>query len=209
MGQQGLVFVFLPALFLLSAVGFFDLAKWIKPRTVWLAAGALLLVNALIFVAAPAYPLGGNNLKLLTADTIRQHDAHYVSLLKEIPNRFSPSSTILLSSEWRFPEYYLPGYTLAPYSLGARWEVDEGQPEIKNETWLNASQLGLHPDSEGYFYLVIFDPDLIPFNQSSNRQELLSLPGGEHLAYIRFTSREQVHLDSQSFGIVSMQSALP
>jgi hypothetical protein len=209
MGQQGLVFVFLPALFLLSALGFFALAKWIKPRNEWLAAGALLLVNALIFIAAPAFPLGGNSLKLLTADTIRQHDAHYLSLLKEVPNRFSPSSTILLSSEWRFPEYYLPEYTFATYSLGARWEVDEGQPEIKNETWLNASRLGLHPDSEGYFYLVIFDTDLIPFNQSSNRQELLNLPGGEHLAYIRFTSQEQVHLDSQSFGIVSMQSALP
>lgn len=209
MGQQGLVFVFLPALFLLSAAGWFILKKWIKTRYKWPAAGVLLLLNAVIFLAAPAFPLGGNGLKLLTVDTIRQHDARYLSLIHEIPRHFSPSSTILLSSEWRFPQYYLPGYTFTPYSLGARWEVDEGQPEIKNETWLDAAKLGLHPDAEGYYYLVIFDDDLIPFNRSSDRQELMTLPGGEHLTYIRFTSQEQVHLDSQSFGIVSMQSVLP
>ncbi len=200
MGQQGLVFVFLPALLLLSAAALYQV--WTRPLYQRLLIAALVMVNVAIFVAAPTYPLGGNQVKLLTVDTLRQQDADYAARLDAVRRDFSSRNTALLSSGWRYPQYYLPGYALVPYALVSRWELGEGSPVSQTEKWFDGTALGLTPDANGFFTVVLFDNDLKPFDQSSGRQELMRLSNGQELAYLRFTSAERVYVGPTSFGIV-------
>jgi hypothetical protein len=201
MGQQGLVFVFLPALLLLSA-GAVYLLDWPQLGYRQAALAALIIANALIFIFAPTYPFRTERLKLLTIDTLRQHDAYYLSRMEALPHNFPETQTILLSSGWRFPQYYLPHYLLAPYGIVARWELDEGSSTRTGEVWVDGAQAGLTPDKEGFFYVVLFDEDLLPFNHSADHQEWLQLPDGEKLAYLRFTAAERLYIGPEYFGIV-------
>lgn len=199
MGQQGLVFVYLPALLLLSAAAFYRLplaGNWQNA----LIAG-VVAVNAGIFLFAPTYPLGGETPKLLTAQTIRQHDEWYLAHNTAVKENFDPAHTLLLTSGWRFPEYYLPAYTLARYDLGSRWEVTSGQPLVSAESWIDPAALGLAPDAQGMYTLVLFDDDLQPFHRTAARQEWLALPGGGRMAYVRFSPAEGLHLTPTSFEI--------
>jgi hypothetical protein len=201
MGQQGLVFVFLPALLLLSAAAVYNL-KWPRPLYRQLAIAVLVMANALIFLLAPTYPVGGDRLKLLTADTLHQHDSYYLSRIAALPQNFPESHALILSSQWRFPQYYLPQYLLAPYGIVARWELGEGKSTREGEIWVDGAQAGLKPDSSGFFYVVIFDDELLPFNQTPDQQKWLELPDGQRLAYLRFTSEERFYMGPQSYGVV-------
>lgn len=201
MGQQGLVFVFLPALLLLSA-GAVCLLEWPQSRYGQTAVAGLMMANAFIFILAPTYPLGTERVKLLTAETLRQHDAYYLSRLQALPQNFPETHTMLLSSSWRFPQYYLPHYLLAPYGIVARWELGEGSSTRTGEVWVDGAQAGLTPDKDGFFYVVLFDDELLPFNHSPDHQEWLKLPDGEKLAYLRFTAAERLYIGPQYFGIV-------
>jgi 4-amino-4-deoxy-L-arabinose transferase-like glycosyltransferase len=205
MGQQGLVFVFLPALLLLSAAMLYQV--WTRPPYQRLLIAALVMVNAAIFVAAPTYPLGGNQVKLLTVDTLRRQDADYAARLDAVSRNFSSRNTALLSSGWRYPQYYLPGYALVSYALVSRWELGEGSPVSQTEKWLDGAALGLTPDANGFFTLVLFDNDLDPFNQSPERQELMRLSNGQELAYLRFAPSERVYIGPTSFEIVPAAQA--
>jgi hypothetical protein len=202
MGQQGLVFVFLPALLLLSAAGIYHL-NWLRSSYGQLAIVALILANGLIFVLAPTHPLGGDRLKLLTADTLRQHDAYYLSRIEAVRQNFPKNQTLLLSSVWRFPQYYLPDYLLAPFQIVAKWELGEGSPTRKGEIWVDGAEAGLHPDQDGFFYVVLFDDDLVSFNQTPEQLAWLQLPNGQRLAYMRFNAQERLYIGPQSYGIVS------
>lgn len=202
MGQQGLVFVFLPALLLLSAAGVYQL-KWSSPLYRQAAIAALVMVNVLIFVVAPTNPLGGDRFKLLTADTLRRHDDYYLSRIQAMRQNFPESQTIILSSEWRFPQYYLPNYLLAPFGIISKWELGEGQSTQKDDIWVDGREVGLQPDQAGFFYVVIFDDDLAPFNQTPERVEWLPLPDGQKLAYMRFNAQDRFYLSSESYSVVS------
>lgn len=202
MGQQGLVFVFLPALLLLSA-GAVHLLDGSQSRYRHIAMAGLVIANAFIFIFAPTYPLETDRIKLLTAETLRQHDAYYLSRLEVLPQKFPEAHTLLLSSQWRFPQYYLPQYLLAPYGIIARWELGEGSSTRTGEVWVDGAQAGLTPDKDGFFYVVLFDDELLPFNNSPDRQEWLELPDGEKLAYLRFTADERLYIGPQFFSIVT------
>jgi hypothetical protein len=162
----------------------------------------LVIANAFIFILSPTYPLETDRIKLLTAETLRQHDAYYLSRLEVLPQKFPETHTLLLSSQWRFPQYYLPQYLLAPYGIVARWELGEGSSTRTGEVWVDGAQAGLTPDKDGFFYVVLFDDELLPFNNSPDRQEWLELPDGEKLAYLRFTADECLYIGPQFFSIV-------
>jgi hypothetical protein len=217
MGQQGLVFVYLPALLLISAAALVDLLR--KPAFLSQAALAgLVAVNALVFLAVPTYPLG-ERVKLLTRDTLTSHDASHQAILAGIEGNFDPEHTLLLASWWRFPQYYLPQYTLVHFDVGARWEVNEGQGSLADETLdltrsfglvpdeqgflnIDPALFGLAPDQHGFYYLVLFDDHLKEFNRAADRQEQVVLPGGGRLTYIRFSAQERFSLGWDSFDVV-------
>jgi hypothetical protein len=206
MGQQGLVFVFLPALLLLAAAGFFRLG-WERSAAGRLAGAALIVGNVLIFLSAPTYPLGGESPKLLTYETLRQHDAYYLPRIRQIPQAFAPEHSILLSAHWRYPEYYLPQYVLLRYGIRSRWEIGAGRPVEKDEERIDPARLGLRPDAQGRYTLILLDDRLIPFNQTPERVEWIDLGNGQKLGVMRFTTREQVVLSPNSYGIAPESTA--
>jgi hypothetical protein len=156
MGQQGLVFVFMPILFVLSGEGL----RRLLPRSTHLSAAAAVtaLAGAGIFALAPSYPLGESGPKLLTYDTILQHDWQIDRQIRGVRSEFSPDSAVLLAANWRHTQYYLPEYPLARVETGARWEADEGQlTDVEFDQisigWLNG------PVNQ-YWWVVVLDESL-------------------------------------------------
>jgi hypothetical protein len=214
MGQQGLVFVFLPSLLLLSAAGLHYTYSMLNKSNTggfqYLAfVGTLVVGNCLLFWSAPTFPLGGDRPKFLTVDSLNQHDAYYLNRFQAIRKNFPAAHTVLLSSAWRFPQYYLPEYRLLSYPVGSRWELGEGSPTLEKEIPVDSQGLGLSPDGEGSLHVVLFDADLIPFNRSSQRVEWLNLPDGQRLGSLRLAPEEHLILGPDAFQIVESASKTP
>jgi hypothetical protein len=208
MGQQGLVFIFLPALLLFSAAGIQNLFRKQQPVGHLFVAG-LVMINSGIFLAAPTYPLGVERFKLLTLDTIQEHDRFYQARFEGVRKNFSPAHTLLLAYEWVFPDYYLSSYEHVQYEIGARWEVGDGLPTIGQAVALDVARRGLRPDEEGYLYLVILDDVLLQFNHSVTRQETIPLSDGNQLYFMRFKPGEWVYFGPESYGLVPQHMMLP
>ena len=198
MGQQGLVFVFLPALLLASAAA-------VRPLTgSWrVAAGAAVALNAVVFLFAPTFPLGGDRPKLLTRQTLRQHDDLYRRRFEAIGTRFPPANTAVLSSQWRFPQYYLPQYRLLSYAVVSRWELGEGESAMRGTRELDERTLGVSPDATGARYVLLLDEELVPFDADPSRLEWLDLEGGGRMSFMRLRDGEGLRLGHDSFGIVA------
>lgn len=103
MGQQGLVFVFLPALLLISAVGLTRLLT-ARPRWMIRAMAVLIAVNAGIFCLVPEYPLGSAALRLLTRATLFNSDQCYLDRFRAIEENSAPESTVILAANWHHVE---------------------------------------------------------------------------------------------------------
>ncbi len=152
MGQQGLVFVFLPILLLWAAAG---LEHWPSLRLPLLV--GLVLLNAAIFLFAPEYPMGKEGPRLLTLATLRHHDADFGERLALLHD-YLPESTAVMAEPWHHLEYYAPEYSLL--------RLDEAPPNMPaaltprhwpGEGRLGVTELGLRPTSMGQWFLLVFD----------------------------------------------------
>jgi hypothetical protein len=200
MGQQGLVFVFLPALLLFSAAG---LTRLLLARYRWLiaAAVALMVVNTGIFCLAPEYPVGGDRLRLLTRATLVKSDRYYEDRLEAIASTFTPESTAILADNWRHVEYYLSGYSSLHFGIGAKWEKNEGKPiDASQEIIVTPTDLGLQLDSRGCATIVIFDPHLMTFSRNPTPTHELPLKNGGVLEYLVMTGDQTFHYGHGSLG---------
>lgn len=204
MGQQGLVFVFLPILLLVSARALVRLAENRK-YTVLLAGVSLLLVmvNAALFIALPEYPLGRERFKVLSWDTLRRNDAYYQERFDGIRERFSPESTAIIASRWRHVQWYLPEYSLLRFEIPDKQEAETGSAaNVGPETRLvSPADLGLQPDPAREAVMVIFDPELRAFNRSEARTTRLALGGGGALDILTLSAREQLFYGPGGFGV--------
>ena len=111
MGQQGLIFVFLPALCLIAAFGLERFFSEKKNLFIVISIG-VVLVNLVIFLFLPEYPLGPDSQRLLTRDTLRNSDAYFSARFKYIQNEFDPDNTLIVAENWRHAEFYLPEFTI-------------------------------------------------------------------------------------------------
>jgi hypothetical protein len=221
MGQQGLVFVYMPAMMLLSAAALYYLVGS-KATVRKVAAGAVVLANAMIFMAAPTEPLGGS-FRLLTNQTIQHHDKSHLILLEGIRDNFSPENTIIVASWWRFPEYYLSDYPLLHYNIRPRGEVDEGRSNLADQTVDRAKEMGIMvdpygylnidpawwgviPDQHGNYYLLLFDNVLADFNLSKDRHKSLTLPDGRKITYFSISIEERFYLGSEFFDVIRINN---
>ena len=186
MGQQGLVFVFLPALFLLSAEG---LRRLFSSRTQWTyaATAAIALADMLVFAVLPTYPLGTSGPKLLTYDTIQVHDQWLKTQTNAVLATFPSQNTVILSSEWRFMQYYLPDYPLAQVTIGSKWEIGEGQIQGADFDTLSAEHLALSADS-GWQVVVVDDNNLEAAIHAP--VETLPLKDGSHLSFLNLDANQ-------------------
>jgi len=201
MGQQGLVFVYLPALFLVSALAATALGRF-APAAVALA----VALDAAVFLFAPTHPLGGDRPKLLTRHTLRHHDQDLLARIDGV-RRFDPAHTAVVASESRFAQFYLPEYHLVPYRLGPRWEVNEGRSLLQSERVLTDTELGVRPDAAGARFVVLFEPDLDEWNASRDRADGLALADGRRLGVLRLAPGEGLRLGPQSFGVAPPSGA--
>ncbi|HMN61991.1 MAG TPA: hypothetical protein PJ988_16595, partial [Anaerolinea sp.] len=127
MGQQGLIFVYLPALLLVSAAAFDSLFQG-QAKPVLFGGLAIILLSSAIFLFLPEYPLGANSQRLLTRQTLVNSDRYYSTRFEAIRKTFSATSTLILAENWHHVQFYLPEYRVIPFNLGAKWEIDEGAP---------------------------------------------------------------------------------
>ncbi len=198
MGQQGLVFVFLPALVLLSAEGLYRLLQS-RPAMLRVAAAAITLVGAAIFILGPEYPLGADGPKLLTYSTLRENDQRLANEIAAVRENFPPENTLLLATSWRYIQYYLPEYQLSRFSVGSKWEVEAGQVLVSDYTDepLTAEQLGLEAGKD--WNVVLIDPELRDL--STTPLETVSLSNGYEMDYLSVKADEGFVANGASFGI--------
>lgn len=110
MGQQGLVFVYLPALILGAA--------WIVVRSLGehpraLAAATLAaLAGVAVFVAVPEYPLGSGTQRFLTRHAIANWDHYFAERLDAVRVHVTADGAAIVGTNWAHLEYYLPEYAL-------------------------------------------------------------------------------------------------
>jgi hypothetical protein len=201
MGQQGHIFVFLPALFLISAAGLMRLlVRW--PRWPIVTAGILVTVNVFIFCLVPEYPLGPGTQRLLTRATLVNSDRYYQDRFRAIEGSFAPESTAILATNWHHVEYYLPEYARLPFDVVSNWKKDEGNPKVNpQEVVATPIGLGLQLDGRGQAAIVIFDPYLMAFNKSPMSVHELPLKHGGRLEYFVLTREQAFHYGTHSFGV--------
>jgi 4-amino-4-deoxy-L-arabinose transferase-like glycosyltransferase len=205
MGQQGLIFVLLPVLLLVSAVGLVQLLDvWAKEHLFVIALAVLVSINAGIFCVAPEYPLGPKRQRLLTRATLVNTDHYYNDRFAAIREYFVPQSTVLLAANWCHVEYYMPEYTTVPSAIVSKWkregENPSGNPQI--ETYLMPIELGLRPDSQGHIKIVIFDPELVPLNVTPTLMYSLNLEHGNTIEYLVLKEDQAFGYGARSFGVI-------
>lgn len=163
MGQQGLVFVFLPSLLLLSATAMVNLLGDQRRRSVyWLALGtvSIAMLNTAIFLGVPEYTPGPVRQKVLTWNTIRNLDAHYLGLVDRVRNEFPADKTVLLGTGWRQPGYYLPEYHFIRLPLAeGRGTNAESSEEGEGCFRISAETSALNLEQGNGFTLLLIDGD--------------------------------------------------
>ncbi len=93
MGQQGLTFVFLPALLLVSAYGLYRLFAS-RPIIMQIGTAVIAVVGIVVFIFLPTYPFGENSIKLLTYDTLRQSDRIMADKIALVRDNFDPENYV-------------------------------------------------------------------------------------------------------------------
>jgi len=202
MGQQGLVFVYLPGLLLLSAFSLIQLLSS-RPWSLVTITALMVIFNISVFYLVPEYPLGPGTQRLLTRATLVNSDQYYMDRFEAIEKIFTPESTAILANNWHHVEYYLPDYTKLEFGIGNKWEQNEGEPingsgELQV---LTPAMLGLQSDANNQVTIIIFDSDLENFNYTPKQTNVLLLPGGEQLTYLTLNSEDQLYLGPDSFGL--------
>ena len=200
MGQQGLIFVFLPALILLGAAGL-DAAFINRTSLLLVSALVLILVNSSIFLLLPEYPFGAGQQRMLTRQTLVNSDNYFNERFEAIRLNYSPDSTLILAMSWHHAQYYLPDYKVLPFNIGAKWEVDAGAP-VNNENNLKSGAPKDFGLAQGDATLLIFDPELIMFSKSTNRLEFLNLPTQGTMGVLEFPAQANLLVDADSFGLI-------
>ena len=205
MGQQGLVFVFLPVLLLVSARALVRLAEGRGRRV--LAAGAVVLgvVNAVLFIALPEYPLGSERFKVLSWDTLRNNDAYYEERFDAVRGHFPARDTVVMALRWRHVQWYLPEYQRLPFDFaqGGSVGLEAGSEAQEGQLPRPRSGQSLGGSVTGGMTVVLFDADLESLVRASGRASTLPLGNGETLTYLRLGPGEILRLGPEGFAIES------
>lgn len=197
MGQQGLVFVYMPALFLLSAEGLY---RWLhnQPGLLRASTAVIFAAGAVVFILLPTYPLGGESFKLLNNSTLRESDADWEAKISTVRERFQPEDTLLVAANWRHLQYYLPEYKFARFNLAGKYDENIGQvigADFTN-TPMTAEELGLTAGDS--WQIVVMDSDLLPF--AAQTSETIPLANGDALGVLTLRADQAYWTDGQTFG---------
>ena len=171
MGQQGLIFVYLPALCIIAALGLEKIFKE-KKRFSLLLAGGLVFINILVFLVMPEYPLGPDTQRFLTLGTLRNSDAYYSARFDYIFSEFDPENTLIVAEDWRHAEFYLPEYAVLRIN-GTYVE----NPQITSEVGLffDEEKYSLLNENDNEVRIIIFEPGSGQIVIDNNGMSLVTL----------------------------------
>jgi hypothetical protein len=187
MGQQGLIFVYLPILLLLSARGALAIAaRW---RWGYALIAACILGNGLLYLFAPATLLPGR-LKVLSQATIREQDRLLAAQIAAVRSDLPPNAA-LLADEWRFPQYYLPDVTLIRYRhTGA--DAGNVRPDLSPALLAQIREASA---------LAWYEPLLDQRNHSPERVALGAEQDGVRLRVLTRAADERFWITADGFGV--------
>lgn len=200
MGQQGLVFFYLPMLFLMAGWGVMQCDNLLNGFWKYLAVLMLLMINAAVYLYMPEYPISGSSQRVLTAETIQNSDQYYLNRIRKIKSDYSPESTVIFAVNWHHVEYYLPEYTTIHFNEGGKWEVNTGELTVDKdmqgkEIYREEQKDGL--DSE-LIHIIIFDPVIESLNLSPSYVEHLNCTDGQMLSVLSLQRNEKIVFTSES-----------
>ena len=184
MGQQGLVFAFLPALLLLGAGSSAALLgeRYLGRVNLLVAFAALTVaLHAAVFILAPEHLSGPIGQRLLTWSTIRNLDSRYLGMVSTIRAEFRPERTILVGADWRHAGYYLPEYRLVRLpTVGPDGEMvaSMGRGDVDRPISARTSGLPLCVADSLDVVLLDGDPGMAPAGMAARR---VPLPAGPPL----------------------------
>ena len=195
MGQQGLIFVYLPALLLAGAEGLRRLTAKADAKRFTALLAVLIAANAAIFLLAPTYPLGEDSFKLLTWRTVQDNDAYYRSRFDAIQASFSPENTVVMASNWRHVQYYLPGYRRVADDIAGAWAEIASAPLQNTSYALTAEDISVLPDAERPATVILFDPELANYAQNRDALDRLDLADGDSLYSLTLDEGDVLRID--------------
>lgn len=197
MGQQGLVFVYMPTLFLLSAEGLY---RWLhnRPGLLRISTAVIFAVGAIVFILLPTYPLGGESFKLLNNSTLKASDSDWDAKISAVRERFKPEDTLLVAENWRHLQYYLPEYKFARFNLAGKYDENVGQVIGVDfaDAPMTPEQLGLTVGDS--WQIVVMDSALLPF--AAQTPETIPLANGDVLGVLTLRTDQAYLTDGQTFG---------
>jgi hypothetical protein len=196
MGQQGLVFVYLPVLILLAAHGIRYLFANSTPKN-FAVIMVILSINAAVFLFLPEYPIPGSTQRFTTYDAIRNSDEYYQERFASIQNNFDPKNTAIIALWWHHVEYYLADYPIIRFG-----------PEVsgvygKDRITLPLSYFGLNIEPGEKGTIVLFDPDLDKANESGAVTKMMDSKDDFNLRYIEVVGGAQVELETFAFRVIN------
>jgi len=182
MGQQGLVFTFLPALFLVLA-SLIKNALGEKENRLIFVVSMICVINAIIFLFVPEYPLARNSQRFLTLDTLNNSDNYFRQRFDAIRSNFSPDTSLLFASNWHHLEYYLPEYNVTHFDVGSKWEINEGEVNTGDTFKVAVGETG----EDKMVYVILFDPELDQLKSSEDELSRIPLAGHKFLQYFKLS----------------------
>lgn len=203
MGNQGLLLVFLPGVILLCARCLVLLVQHFS-STVRVLAGAtavLVVLSASVFLVMPE-TLPVTNTKILSYNTLQIFDNSVQTKVATIRSHFDPQQTVILATQFRHAQYYLPEYHVL-------WI-----PALANDA---SHDRTVHLAYQGRYTPTRWSPALVPetiknivfFDQGvthsippmSPTQDIL-LPNGDHLTAVTRLSTDQTLLGRNFLSLV-------
>ena len=137
---------------------------------------------------------------MLTRQTLTNSDQYFGSRLAEIRKNYPAESTLILAENWHHVQYYLPGYKVVPFNLGAKWEVDEGAP-VNNPAYMEQGAPVDWGLQAGDAQVVVFDPSLTGYTGSPALLEPVPLAGQNTLEVLEFPARSIFYVNANSYGV--------
>lgn len=207
MGQQGLVFVFLPVLLVLSAESavrlYPSLHKNWRGYTLHLSLAVLIVGNSCIFLLAPEHLVQGNRFKILSWSTIRNLDDYYATRISTVRHFFSPETSVLLAYHWRHVSYYLPEYEFIPFAIAEGDEPVASSPGgVPSQRIMEFSDIAWPDPTTEWGCIVLFDDGLYRYSDDLARTKVVTMPGGEKIYFLTWRQGERFAYGPAGLGFV-------
>lgn len=186
MGSPGLIYVFLPALFLVAAFGLEKMTR-ASPRWRYGATALLCAFNAFLFLGTPPDLYTGSDVRVLNYSALREHDRSLSTRVNAIRANFDAATTLVIADEWRFAEYYLPDFRVLFVPANENEAVIVS--EHRQEKYLRAGAL----DVSQIEMLVFFD-ESSPRKYRGKAEECMALQNGECLPVVHLAQKGGVKI---------------